>query len=158
MHKLTDLTLYANTEYDTVAEFIENQQESVGYATHLRALMLVDVIKHASFEQVLLLQNGSFTVMKGRNRFGYLSIKTVRLLRSTAPEVILVQGLVYPIQVMLLRLFLGGKPVFIAQHHGEKPFAGLKGSLQKFADRFIHAYVFTSMGNARGVYKLCKAG
>ncbi|MFL5742728.1 MAG: glycosyltransferase family 4 protein, partial [Flavisolibacter sp.] len=42
------------------------------------------------------------------------------------------------------RLKLGRRPKFIILHQGEKPFRGWRRWAQKLADRFIHAYLFTS--------------
>jgi len=62
----------------------------------------------------------------------------------------LVQGIIFPVQVIALRLALGKKVKIIAQHHGEQPFINtIKRRLQKLADKYIDAYLFTAKGNAR---------
>lgn len=149
MIKLTDLTLYCNTAYKDPFELIESQQESSGYAFHLTDRLSINIIKHTTFEEVVVVDGVQFNFFKGNNRFGFLSFKTVRHLRSDPPDIILLQGLIFPLQVILLRLMLGKKPVIVAQHHGELPSRRFKGRLQKLADKFISAYLFTSMGNAK---------
>jgi glycosyltransferase involved in cell wall biosynthesis len=67
-----------------------------------------------------------------------------RLVKQLEPDIVVVAGLHYPLQVIQLRLRLGSKVKLIAQHHAEKPFTGLKKVLQRLADRCIDAYLFAS--------------
>jgi glycosyltransferase involved in cell wall biosynthesis len=64
--------------------------------------------------------------------------------RHLKPDIVVVAGLHYPLQVIQLRLRLGWKVKIIAQHHAEKPFTGIKKYLQRLADHFIDAYFFSS--------------
>ena len=66
--------------------------------------------------------------------------------KKLKPDVVVVQGLHHPVQVMQLRLALNGKTKIIAQHHAEKPFTGIKKYIQRLADHCIDAYLFTSRG------------
>jgi glycosyltransferase involved in cell wall biosynthesis len=60
-----------------------------------------------------------------------------------------VQGLVFPLQVLLLKLFLNKDCIVLAQHHGERPFKNrVKKTLQAYADKAINGYLFTATGNA----------
>lgn len=65
-------------------------------------------------------------------------------IKKQQPDVVFIQGLHYPLQVIQLRLALGKKIKIIAQNHAEKPFTGVKKYLQKMADRCIDAYLFAS--------------
>jgi flagellin-specific chaperone FliS len=58
--------------------------------------------------------------------------------------VVFIQGLHFPLQIIQLRLLLGPGVKIIAQNHAEKPFSGLKKTLQKLAGRCINAYLFAS--------------
>ncbi len=60
------------------------------------------------------------------------------------PDVVMVQGLHHPLQVMQLRLALNKKIKIVAQHHAEKPFIGIKKHIQRLADRSVDAYLFAS--------------
>lgn len=68
----------------------------------------------------------------------------IRYVKNLNPDIVLVQGLHLPMQVIMLRKALGKKVKFIAQNHAEKPALGLKKTLQKLADRRIDAYLFAS--------------
>jgi glycosyltransferase involved in cell wall biosynthesis len=67
-----------------------------------------------------------------------------RLIKQLNPDVVLVNGLIFPWQVIQLRLKLGRSVKIILIHRSEKPFSGIKKYLQRFADRFVDAYLFTS--------------
>jgi glycosyltransferase involved in cell wall biosynthesis len=68
----------------------------------------------------------------------------IRYVKNLNPDIVLIQGLHLPMQVIMLRRALGKKVRFIAQNHAEKPADGLKRILQKLADRRIDAYLFAS--------------
>lgn len=70
-----------------------------------------------------------------------------RLNRYTArqhPDIVLVQGMLFPLHVILLRIQLGKKTKIIIQNHAEKPGQGRLGMFQRLADPFIDAYLFTA--------------
>ena len=68
--------------------------------------------------------------------------------RKIHPDVVIVSGLRYPLQIMQLRWFIGGRAMIIGRHHADKAPRGLRKILQKIADRCINGYLFTSVGNA----------
>ena len=74
----------------------------------------------------------------------YAPLKLHRYIKSLQPDVVVIQGLHFPLQVIQLRLLLGPKVKIIAQNHAEKPFYGPKKVLQQLADRCINAYLFAS--------------
>lgn len=65
-------------------------------------------------------------------------------IKSQKPDVVVIQSLHFPLQVIQLRLRLGRKTKIIIQNHAEKPFKGIKKYLQKLADRCTDAYLFAS--------------
>lgn len=60
------------------------------------------------------------------------------------PDIVLVQGMIFPLQVLLLRLQLGRKVKIIVQNHAEKAAKGRLGALQRLADPAVNAYLFTA--------------
>jgi glycosyltransferase involved in cell wall biosynthesis len=74
----------------------------------------------------------------------YFPFKLHRFIKRQKPDVVVIQGLHFPLQVIQLRLMLGRDIKIIAQNHAEKPFTGIKKQLQRIADRFVDAYLFAS--------------
>ena len=72
-----------------------------------------------------------------------------REVRNMQPDVIIIPGLHFPLQVIQLRRQVGKKVKIIAEHHADKPPAAIKRKLQQWADHCIDAYHFTSLGNAQ---------
>ena len=75
----------------------------------------------------------------------HLPFKLNRFVKQLNPDVVIVQGLHNPIQVILLHAILPKRVKIIAHHHAEKPMPGIKKYAQKLADRFVDAYLFASL-------------
>ena len=60
------------------------------------------------------------------------------------PDIVFVQGMHFPLQVIQLQTKLRNNVKLFLQNHAEKPGTGLKKMLQTFADRKIDGYFFTS--------------
>ncbi|MDB5134101.1 MAG: glycosyltransferase family 4 protein [Mucilaginibacter sp.] len=65
-------------------------------------------------------------------------------IKNQKPDVVVIQSLHFPLQVIQLRLRLGRNTKIIIQNHAEKPHNGIKKYLQKLADRCVDAYLFAS--------------
>ncbi|MES2418173.1 MAG: glycosyltransferase family 4 protein [Bacteroidota bacterium] len=80
-----------------------------------------------------------------KNALRFFPLKLNLYIKNLNPDVVIIQGLHFPLQVILLRSLLGHKVKILAQHHAEKPFkGGYKRKLQQWADRGIAAYLFAS--------------
>jgi glycosyltransferase involved in cell wall biosynthesis len=81
-------------------------------------------------------------------RFGYSRLRRAlqlnRYIKSLNPDVVFIQSLHFPVQVTALRWQLGVGVKIMVQNHAERPFIGIKKYLQRFADRYINAYLFAS--------------
>src|SRR5260221_843435 len=64
--------------------------------------------------------------------------------RRLHPDIVLVQGMIFPLEVILLRRQLGRTVKIIVQNHAEKAGKGRRRVLQQVADPAIDAYLFTS--------------
>jgi glycosyltransferase involved in cell wall biosynthesis len=71
-------------------------------------------------------------------------LKLHRYILSHKPDIVVIQGLHFPLQVIQLGLLNRKKAKIIAQHHAEKPFTGIKKHFQRIADYFIDAYLFAA--------------
>ncbi len=74
----------------------------------------------------------------------YFPLALNRYIKSLNPDIVFVQGLHQPLQVIQLHLLSGKKTKIIAQHHAEIPFVGIKKHIQRMADKYIDAYLFSS--------------
>ncbi|RYY65841.1 MAG: glycosyltransferase [Chitinophagaceae bacterium] len=84
-----------------------------------------------------------------------------RFIRSLRPDLVLINGVSFPLQVLQLRAALGQGPRILLWHRDEKPAPGWRGRLQAMAGRAVDGYLFTSPGNvaawvARGIIPASK--
>lgn len=158
MIKLVDLVYHSHLNYTRPQQVTENHAPALTFSTYINDRLDFSFVKHTTFEEHAVLNGVPYYFFKGRNRFWSITIKTHVFIRKLKPDIVLVQGLVFPLQVMFLKLFCGSKFKLIIQHHGELPSDGLKGWLQKMACNMTDAFLFTSAGNAdtwkkRGIIK-----
>ncbi|HEX7844174.1 MAG TPA: glycosyltransferase family 4 protein [Chitinophagaceae bacterium] len=78
---------------------------------------------------------------KKLSRFPWRMHKRIKAAR---PDVMLVNGLIFPLQLIQLRYAVGKAVKIIVLHRAEKPFKGVKRHLQKLADNYVDAYLFTA--------------
>jgi glycosyltransferase involved in cell wall biosynthesis len=153
MGKLTIIELnYHCHDTVSVAEVVQLHWPSSGYLHLLKEKADVQFVKHLQQSTAQTIDGVPYLFFKRRNRFWQIPFATHRYIKQQKPDVVLVQGLVFPLQVIALKWLLGKRTLLIAQHHGEKPptgwGAGIKGWLQRRADTCIAAYTFTALGNA----------
>ncbi|HEU5290848.1 MAG TPA: glycosyltransferase family 4 protein [Cyclobacteriaceae bacterium] len=106
-------------------------------------------IYHIHYKGVLK-RNGVTYYFPGYNRWQLLlPFGFNRFVKSLAPDVIIVHGIIFPWQILMLRYTLGNKIKIIAQHHAERPLRDIRQYLQRWADRYIGAYLFCSFDLAK---------
>ncbi len=147
MLRLIDITFHANTEYTDTSALLAAQQTSLIYIEAFKQFGSVDVVKHYTNDITIHPRNG-YHFFRAKNQFGYFSLEAMRFIKKRKPDIIIVSGLIFPIQVIFLRLLLGNTVKIIARHHADKPFSNPKRILQVIADKCIAAYRFTAAGNA----------
>lgn len=67
-----------------------------------------------------------------------------RLIKRLRPDVIFVNGFIFPLQILQLRLKVGRRVKIFVLHRAEKPAAGFRKYLQKLADKCVNGYLFAS--------------
>lgn len=78
-----------------------------------------------------------------------IPVKFNRYVKTLSPSVVIVHGLIFPWQVIMLRLQLGRNVMILAQHHAERPLGDIRQFIQMWADRCIKAYLFASFDLGR---------
>jgi glycosyltransferase involved in cell wall biosynthesis len=82
--------------------------------------------------------------IKQKRRVNWFPFAQHRLIKQMKPDVVFVNGLIFPWQTILLRLQVGRKTKIVGLHHAEKPFRGIKKFLQRLADKCFDAYCFSA--------------
>jgi glycosyltransferase involved in cell wall biosynthesis len=71
-----------------------------------------------------------------------------RFIKQQQPDIIIIHGIVFPLQVMQLRWQAGRKTKIIVQSHSNHLPGGLNAILQRLADKWVDAYFFTARESA----------
>lgn len=116
---------------------------ATGVLEHISAYAEITGIYHIDFKGSLL-RNGVNYIFPGFSRLALLlPFRFNWLVRSLQPDAIVVHGLIFPWQVIMLH-WVCPKARIICQHHAERPLRDIRQFIHRYADKFIHAYLFSS--------------
>ena len=71
-----------------------------------------------------------------------------QFIKKLQPDIVFINGFIFPLQIIQLRLKLGNSSRIFILHRAEKPYKGIKRWLQKLADKCVQGYLFTSFESA----------
>lgn len=148
MIKIVDLVYYCHNEYDQPQQVLDKHAPSLGFVDFIKDRLNISFVKHANYEGIEKINNIEYTFFKSNNSFWHIPFKTHRCIKKQDPDIVIVEGLVFPLQLMMLKLFLNRNCIIVVQHHGESPYKGYKKILQKLSGKFISLFLFTSCENA----------
>jgi glycosyltransferase involved in cell wall biosynthesis len=143
-----DLTYYTLPGSDAAA-ILDRQEANLGYLAHLPGDFRPAVIKFMEGRNHVRRQGIEHHFFPGSTGKVRWPLEAHRFMGKLQPDVILVHGLLYPLQIIQLRLHLGKRTRIIVQHHAEKPGRGKLLPLQRWASRYVSAYLFHSREQAR---------
>ncbi|MES2006100.1 MAG: glycosyltransferase family 4 protein [Bacteroidota bacterium] len=150
MIRLLDINFYANTEYGNTTDLVAAQFSSLNYMDHTGKELEVEVVKHIDNPDTIIQQHRQILFFNGRNGFFYLPLRTLRYVKQQSPDLVMIQGLAFPFQAIVLRWLLGRKVKLLAKDQADHPPSHwVKKRMQRIADSYIDQYLFTSRGNAR---------
>ncbi len=146
--KFIEINYYFHQEFTTPGEVINKHAPSNLFAGFLAANADITLVKHLNYSGSHKVDGTKYQFFKRKNRFMQIPFATHRFVRDEKPDMVLVQGLIFPSQVIALRRKLGRHCKIVLQHHGELPFKR-KRIFQKLADRNVNGYIFSAEGNAK---------
>jgi len=138
------------TSYIYIASFNDPEQwiERIkGYTGVLESLSKYHTI--ISIEQINyngeLNKNGvKYYFRSFKKKTSLFPVQLHSFIKKLNADIIVVHGTHFPLQVIQLKAAIGNTVQIIVQNHAEKPFNKPKRYLQKLADKYITAYIFTS--------------
>ncbi len=146
--KFIDISFNFLPEHNIPEKVIESHKYAYGYINFIKNYLQAIVIEHINYKGEKIINGVPYAFFKGNNNFWHIPLKTMRYVKKQKPDIILIQGLSFPIQTIFLRLIVGKKTAIIAQYHTDTPFKR-KRIFNKLADKCINAYFFTSLENAK---------
>lgn len=142
-------TSYINTpEYTDPEKWLERISFYTGLLEELAKHYEVESIEQINYSGTLKKKGVTYNFLNFRKHKLYFPFTLHSYIKKLGPDVVFVHGLIFPFQVVQLRLILGRRVKILVLHRSEKPFIGLKKWLQRLADRSIDGYLFASSGLA----------
>lgn len=141
---LVSITYTKKSQFDRPEDWLYHIRPYIGVLEELGRYFTVFSIDRIQFSGDFFLRGVFHCFPEVSGRRLTVALRLNRLASNFKPEVVLVQGMNFPLQVMLLRWRLGRRVKIIVQNHAEKPGKGLRGWLQRLSDPFINAYLFTA--------------
>lgn len=120
-----------------------------GYTGILESLATTDTvigIERIDYEGEFLHKGVHYYFTREGEKVVRFPWRTHRLIKKLQPDVVVINGFIFPLQVIQLRLKLGRKAKIILLHRAEKPYKGWKKYLQRLSGRCVNAYLFASAG------------
>lgn len=138
-------TSYSKTpEYADPKEWLERISFYTGILEELAKRHEVISIERINYEGVVEQNGVHYHFIRLKRKVVHFPRRMHSLIKKIKPDVVFVNGFLFPLQVIQLRLKLGKAVKIIVLHRADKPFTGLKKYLQQIADRCINTYFFAS--------------
>ncbi len=134
--------------YSTPEAWLERVKTFAALMEALATHCEVAYIKQINYEGSISRNAVKYIFLRSAYRKPFFPGRINNSVEQLNPDVVIVSGLLSPLQIIQLRWKLGKKVQIIGRHHGDRPPTGFRRVLQRRADRCLNAYLFTSMGNA----------
>ena len=139
-------TSYINTpEYDDPGKWLDRISFHTIVLEQLAKCHEIVSIEQINYEGYLHRNRVHYHFYNSKKKRLLLPFKLHRYIKKMKPDIVIVNGLIFPLQLIQLKWRIGNKIKIIGLHHAEKPFKGIKTYLQKLADRYINTYFFSSI-------------
>jgi len=138
-------TSYVSTnEYDDPAQWLKRIEAYTGILESLGRIHKVTSIEKINYEGDYEQNGVRYIFTRQKQKTVRFPFRMHRLIKKLQPDIVFINGLIFPLQIMQLKLRVGRKVKIICLHRAEKPFRGIKKYLQIAADPCIDAYLFSS--------------
>lgn len=149
MLRYISLSYYTHDATTTLADAITRYSPAYGYVPYIANHYEVEIVMHFPKKEEITRNGVKYTGLAGKKGFWHIPLATLRYIKSRQPDVVVVEGFTFPLNIILLRYYLGPNCLIIIQHHGERPYTKWpKLQLQKIAGTYTNACFFTSASNA----------
>ncbi|HUR10290.1 MAG TPA: glycosyltransferase family 4 protein [Flavitalea sp.] len=147
MMRFADVSFYHNRGENDPGKIILRHSTNLEYVNYLSEGCRCVVIKFMDGAADFYEKTVRF-VFFTPSRWKYFPGYELTFLRKFRPDIVLVHGFIYPLQVIALKWKLGKQTKIICQHHGEIPPIGFRSWPLRLADHLIDGYFFASSSQA----------
>jgi glycosyltransferase involved in cell wall biosynthesis len=131
------------------ADWLERIRFYTGILEELAIEHEVISIEKIDYEGLRKKNRVTYVFPGGKNKKSLIPWKMHAWIKNRKPDLILINGFIFPLQIIQLRLHLGKQVGIFILNRSERPFTGPKRSLQKLAAQCVDAFLFTSAHASR---------
>ncbi|HUM64822.1 MAG TPA: glycosyltransferase family 4 protein [Chitinophagaceae bacterium] len=142
--KIISTSYSRSKEYNDPEEWLSRISFYTGILEQLAKDHEVTSIERINYEGVSRRNGVNYYFMDLKQDVVRFPFRMHRVIRQFQPDVVLVNGLIFPLQVMQLKRKLGKRVKIIVLHRAERPSKNLKAYFQRAADRYVDHYLFAS--------------
>ena len=142
--RIINLSYNTNNQYHDPDIWLRRIAFFTGILKSLAEFNDVISIHFIDYEGILRIDKVSNHFLRYRRWQLWLPIGFHRYLKRFHPDVVIVHGLIFPWQIILLRCQLGRATRIVVQHHAERPLRWHRKYFQRKADSYVKAYLFAS--------------
>jgi len=147
--RIVDLVYDSYEKISDPSEILARQVNTLSFIPFIAEKADYHVIRHLNYSGKLEKEGSSYHFFKRENSRWSIPLQTHQFIKELCPDIIFIQGFIYPLQVLALKTLMGKKPAIIMQHHGETPVRSARRYFQNLADHITDAYLFSSSDNAK---------
>ncbi|MGZ8537263.1 MAG: glycosyltransferase family 4 protein [Flavisolibacter sp.] len=138
-------TSYASApEFNKPEDWLKRLEGYTGILENLNQEHEVIGIERINYEGEFLFNGVQYYFIRQNKNIVRFPVQIHQLIKIIDPDIVFINGLIFPLQVIQLRFFLKRNAKIFLLHRADKPFTGSKKLLQKIADKFISGYLFSS--------------
>lgn len=142
--KIISVGYIKTAEFDNPHDWLKRISFYTGILEELAKHHEVISIERINYKGVYQQKGVTYYFMRLKRKVVLFPWRMHRFIKKQNPDVVLVHGFIFPLQIIQLGWVLGKKVKIIVQNHAEKPSSGIRKFLQRVADRYIKVYLFTS--------------
>ena len=138
-------TSYINTStFNDPEQWLERINFFTGILESLALQHQVESIEQINYSGVLERKGVKYHFLNFKRPTLYFPWQLHAYIKKLGPDIVFVNGFIFPLQIIQLRLRLGKAVKIIVINHAEKPATGIRKFLQQLADQFVDKYFFTA--------------
>jgi len=146
--RIVSLTYVNSPDFNDPYAWIERLYAFTGVWEELSRGHEVFSIEQINYEGDIVHKGVQYYFRRYGDGVSRVPVKLHRLVKHLKPDIVLVRGLLFPLQVIQLRMKLGKRVRIIVENHAGKPPTGIRKIFQHLAYNCIDAYHFISSGTA----------
>jgi len=142
--KIISVGYIKTAEFDNPHDWLKRISFYTGILEELAKWHEVISIERINYKGVYQHKGVTYYFIRLKRKVVLFPWRMHQFIKKQKPDVVLVHGFIFPLQIIQLGWVLGGKVKIIVQNHAEKPSPGVRDFFQRIADRYISTYLFTS--------------